>query len=152
MNDVSTSLCSFTCFVFLHPGVSPIPASGSAKTWPFHPSPLVPESCFILCVLPCVLMTEALRSRNSVSYWMPGILVFRALGQLIFQDAVYHISCLPSLTAVTLPMCCSCSWVWLRIVCYQKAGKGVSFGCSYNSIFMFLLEGKRMEPLLEIDL
>lgn len=120
MNDMSISLCAFTCFVFLHPAVSLIPGSGSAKTWhpqPFHPSPLMPGSCFILCFSPRVLIPKALRLEtacSSMNVWCSSLQSFRATDfffKTLFTTFPFFspspFLMLPTCYSTTLEACCT---------------------------------------------
>lgn len=84
----------------------------------FHPSPLMPGSCFILCFSPRVLIPKALQSRNSMLfYWMSDVQVFRALGHLIFFFKTLFATfpffspspplMLPTCYSTTLEACCT---------------------------------------------
>lgn len=65
----------------------------------FHSSPLRPQTCPILCLLPCVLITKALRSGNSMS----------SIECPMFKSSelytLHHISLLLLFTPLMLPTC-----------------------------------------------
>lgn len=105
---------------------------------PFHSS-LMPRTCFIFCLLPCVLITKALQFRNStLFYWMPTIYSLD-LGEFdVFPNTGYWISfLLPPSPPHVAQFLQYHSWCLLQIVSYQKEGKRVNLAIFLWAFIIF---------------